>query len=83
MACQITIPSVSVYGTSGQPVSSATVEGTAQNCANVVVVIGCGGPTLQKTFAVNAQNVPISWSVEFNDLLDGPGRCGPLFFGRL
>lgn len=67
MACEITITSVNVYGSSGQPVSSVTVEGTAKNCANVVVIISCGGPVLQKVFAVNAQGVPVNWSVEFSN----------------
>lgn len=73
MACEITITAVNVYGSPGQPVSSVTVEGTAKNCANVVVIISCGGPVLQKVFAVNAQDVPLNWSVEFSDL--GGSEC--------
>jgi len=76
MACEITITSVNVYGNPGQPIDLVRVQGTAKNCANVVVVISCGGPLLKKVFSVNAQDIPVSWSVEFSELGGSGCVCG-------
>ena len=68
MACEIKITEVIVTGSPGQPVSSVTVEGTAEECNqnNVVVIINCGGP--EKTMVVMADplTTPPKWKALFS-----------------
>ena len=79
MACEITITSVNVYGSPGQPISSVTVEGTAKSCAGGYVKISCGGSILQEAFQTNAIDLPVYWSVQFSNLAGSGCVCGAGF----
>lgn len=65
MACQIEITSVIAFGASGQPVTLVEVKGTAEECAAVVVKIGCGGTEKTNSVAVDAEGM---WEASFSDL---------------
>jgi len=64
MACQITITSVNVYGSSGQPVDSVEVKGSATDCTGVVVTINCGGTARTQSVAVDSSGL---WQAVFSD----------------
>lgn len=73
MSCEVSIASVLPYGSGNSPVESVEVKGTATDCANVVVVVSCGGPQ-DKT-----QSVPVAadgtWTAQFDDLANTGCVC--------
>lgn len=76
MACQVTITSVTPYGSAGQPVTSIDVKGTATDCASVVVMISCGGLQQTHSVAVTPQG---TWQATFTNLAGTGCECGAGF----
>ncbi len=72
MSCNVTILSVVPYGSTGQPVSSVVVKGSATECSGVVVKMTCGGLERIDSVSVNAQGL---WQVTFENLNDAHCRC--------